>query len=85
MTNPKLNAMVPVDSAMARSKTSKANPHGWEMSEANLFQGLIERTRGRAILADEIVKKLWKTVVTTKPSFIEYTPGIIPAITTPST
>ena len=56
MTNPKLSAMIPVDRAMARSKTSKTNPHGWEMPEGNLFQRLIERTRGRVILADETDK-----------------------------
>ena len=53
MTNTDLVAMIPVDRVQARSKTSKTNPNGWEMPEKNLFNRLLERTRGRVILADE--------------------------------
>lgn len=53
MTHHDLAAMIPVDRAKARSKTSKTNPHGWEMPEEMLFERLKERTRGRIILADE--------------------------------
>lgn len=53
MTNPELVAMIPVDREKAKSKTSKTNPKGWEMPEKNLFDRLLERTRGRIILADE--------------------------------
>ena len=53
MTSPDLVAMIPVDRVQARSKTSKTNPKGWEMPEKNLFDRLLERTRGRVVLADE--------------------------------
>ena len=53
MTNTDLVAMIPVDRVQARSKTSKTNPNGWEMPEKNLFDRLLEQTRGRVILADE--------------------------------
>lgn len=53
MLHPELMAMIPVDRAQARSKTSKTNPDGWEMPERNLYKRLIELTRGRVILADE--------------------------------
>ena len=53
MSNPDLVAMIPVDRKKAKSKTSKTNPHGWEMPEKNLFVRLKERTRGRVVLADE--------------------------------
>jgi hypothetical protein len=53
MSNPDLMAMIPVDRKMARSKTSKTNPDGWEMPEENLYNRLKELTRGRVILADE--------------------------------
>jgi hypothetical protein len=57
MTNPDLVAMIPVDREKAGSKTSKTNPDGWKMPEANLFTRLKERTRGRVILADETEDK----------------------------
>lgn len=53
MTNSDLMAMIPVDRKQAASKTSKTNPKGWEMPEKKLFERLLERTRGRVILADE--------------------------------
>lgn len=53
MTNSKLAAMIPVDREKAKAQKSKTNPNGWEMPEANLFNRLLERTRGRIILADE--------------------------------
>lgn len=53
MTNPQLAAMIPVDRAKARSKTSKTNPKGWEMPERSLYARLLELTRGRVLLADE--------------------------------
>ena len=53
MTSADLTAMIPVDTAKAKSKTSKTNPNGWEMPEKQLFERLKERTRGRVILADE--------------------------------
>jgi Metallo-beta-lactamase superfamily len=53
MASPDLVAMIPVDRAQAKSKTSKTNPKGWEMPERNLFDRLLERTRGRVVLADE--------------------------------
>lgn len=46
MTNSDLVAMIPVSRAKAESKH-------WEMPEQNLFDRLVERTRGRVILADE--------------------------------
>jgi hypothetical protein len=53
MAHPELSAMIPVNREMARSKTSKTNPDGWEMPEKNLYDRLLELTRGRVILADE--------------------------------
>ncbi len=53
MTSSDLMAMIPVDRKQAASKTSKTNPKGWEMPEKILFERLLERTRGRVILADE--------------------------------
>ena len=53
MTSSDLVAMIPVDRKQAASKTSKTNPKGWEMPEKKLFERLLERTRGRLILADE--------------------------------
>ena len=53
MASPNLMAMIPVDRAKARSKTSKTNPNGWEMPEENLFTRLKEKTSGRVVLADE--------------------------------
>ena len=53
MTSPDLVAMIPVDREQAKSKTSKTNPKGWEMPEKNLFDRLIEKARGRVVLADE--------------------------------
>ena len=53
MTHPDLAALIPVDQEKAKSKTSKTNPKGWEMPEKNLFARLLEKTRGRVILADE--------------------------------
>jgi len=53
MTSPGLMAMIPVDRAKAKSKTSKSNPNGWEMPEENLFTRLKEKTSGRIVLADE--------------------------------
>ena len=55
MTSSDLVAMIPVDRKQAASKTSKTNPKGWEMPEKKLFERLLERTRGRIILADESV------------------------------
>ena len=49
MTNPDLTAMIPVD----REKAKTRPPNGWKMPEKNLFARLIDRTRGRVILADE--------------------------------
>lgn len=53
MTSSELMAMIPVDRKQAASKTSKTNPKGWEMPEKKLFERLLERTRGRVVLADE--------------------------------
>jgi len=53
MTNPELVAMIPVDREKAKSQTSKTNPNGWEMPERNLFDRLMQRTRGRIVIADE--------------------------------
>lgn len=53
MTSSELMAMIPVDRKQAASKISKTNPKGWEMPEKKLFERLLERTRGRVILADE--------------------------------
>ena len=53
MKSSDLMAMIPVDRKQAKSKTSKTNPKGWEMPEKKLFERLLERTRGRVILADE--------------------------------
>ena len=53
MTSPDLVAMIPVDREQAKSKTSKTNPKGWEMPEKNLYNRLIEKARGRVVLADE--------------------------------
>ncbi len=60
MTSSDLVAMVPVDRKQAASKTSKTNPKGWEMPEKKLFERLLERTRGRVILADESEAKALK-------------------------
>lgn len=57
MTSSELMAMIPVDRKQAASKTSKTNPKGWEMPEKNLFERLLQRTRGRVILADETEDK----------------------------
>jgi len=53
MTSPELIAIIPVSRDMARNQTSSTNPHGWEMPERNLFERLLEKTRGRVLLADE--------------------------------
>jgi hypothetical protein len=53
MTSPHLVAMIPVDREQAKKKTSKTNPKGWEMPEKNLYNRLLEKTRGRIVLADE--------------------------------
>ena len=53
MTSSELMAMIPVNREQAKSKKSKTNPKGWEMPEKNLFERLLDRTRGRVILADE--------------------------------
>lgn len=53
MINPQLVAMIPVNMEMARSKTSKTNPQGWEMPEHNLMARLQELTRNRVIQADD--------------------------------
>jgi hypothetical protein len=53
MTSPDLMAMIPVNREQAKSKTSKTNPNGWEMPEKKLFERLLEKTRGRVVLADE--------------------------------
>lgn len=49
MTSPDLAAMIPVDRERAKNK----KPNAWEMPERNLYDRLLERTRGRIILADE--------------------------------
>ncbi len=49
MSNPDLMAMIPVD----REKAKTRPPNGWKMPEKELFARLIEKTRGRVILADE--------------------------------
>ena len=49
MNSPDLVAMIPVDRERAKNKKPKA----WEMPEKNLYDRLLERTRGRIILADE--------------------------------
>ncbi|HKY45729.1 MAG TPA: MBL fold metallo-hydrolase [Pyrinomonadaceae bacterium] len=53
MNSPNLMAMIPVDREQAKSKTSKTNPKGWEMPEKFLYDRLLQRTRGRVVLADE--------------------------------
>lgn len=53
MNNSELAAMIPVDTKKAKSKTSKTNPNGWEMPEKNLYAKLLEKTRGRVVVADE--------------------------------
>ena len=53
MNSPNLMAMIPVDRVQARSKTSKTNPKGWEMPEKYLYDRLLQRARGRVVLADE--------------------------------
>ncbi len=53
MTSPDLVAMISVNRKQAEAKVSKANPKGWQMPEKNLFARLLERTRGRVVLADE--------------------------------
>jgi len=53
MTSPDLAAMIPVNRAQAESKRTKTNPKGWEMPEKNLYNRLLEKTRGRIVLADE--------------------------------
>jgi hypothetical protein len=56
MTSPDLMAMIPTDRDQAKKKTSKKNPRGWEMPEKHLFDRLVERTKGRLVLADETNK-----------------------------
>jgi len=46
MTSPDLMAIIPVDRSRAKDKK-------WEMPEKNLFDRLVDRTRGRVILADD--------------------------------
>ena len=53
MTSPDLIAMIPVNRKQAEAKVSNTNKKGWQMPEKNLFARLLERTRGRVILADE--------------------------------
>ena len=53
MTSSDLMAMIPVDRVQARNQTSAKNPKGWEMPEKKLYERLLEKTRGRVILADE--------------------------------
>ncbi len=53
MTSPDLVAMIPVNRKQAEAKVSKTNKKGWQMPEKNLFARLLERTRGRVVLADE--------------------------------
>jgi hypothetical protein len=60
MTSPELVAMIPVDREQAEAKKSKTNQKGWQMPEKNLFARLLDRTRGRIILADESEAKQLK-------------------------